>query len=576
MALRYRNRVSQVTTTSGTTLSVNLGDVRSGFFAFYNAGDPEDTDTLVEGDTFGYLMQSVSNRAILEIGIGTMTSPTTFTRGEIESSSNGGALVDFPSGTKHVSLIMTAAQMAETSRAIVLADLPAINFSNLVGSASVAQIPGLPASKITSETFDLARIPTIPSTQVSGNFAASRIDSGVFDVARIPSLPYLTGPLSFADLTGQASLAQLPATIPLTQIGAISFTDVSGTATAAQIPSLDAAKIVTGVFADSLIPSLAASKITSGIFTGARGGLGADASAFSGVLKMAAGVASVAVAGTDYATPASALASAVAAMAAGTNPVSATTIAGSTATFSSNAIFGPAGAALGDARVVVNEASSGKGMIVKLHATPGNPFEVHPAASSTALAGFTSAGGLFATTLMQFLNGANTGNLTYNTNGTLEYTSTSSGIILSVTGAVNPQVRITDTTNTVVAKIQSLDSSAIFGTETLHSFEIRSNNTGRMTVGANGGFTITDANDFAFGTTTGTKIGTSVSQKIGLWNATPVVQPASAAQAVVATTAATQTTPYGFSTQAQADGIITLLNEIRRSLVLTGLMKGSA
>jgi len=38
-------------------------------------------------------------------------------------------------------------------------------------------------------------------------------------------------------------------------------------------------------------------------------------------------------------------------------------------------------------------------------------------------------------------------------------------------------------------------------------------------------FTIADANDIAVGTTTGTKIGTATSQKIGFYDATPVVQP---------------------------------------------------
>jgi hypothetical protein len=49
--------------------------------------------------------------------------------------------------------------------------------------------------------------------------------------------------------------------------------------------------------------------------------------------------------------------------------------------------------------------------------------------------------------------------------------------------------------------------------------------TTRLTIGAAGGLTLTDANDIAVGTTTGTKIGTGTTQKLGLWNATPVVQP---------------------------------------------------
>lgn len=78
------------------------------------------------------------------------------------------------------------------------------------------------------------------------------------------------------------------------------------------------------------------------------------------------------------------------------------------------------------------------------------------------------------------------------------------------------------------------------------------------------------------GTTTGTKIGTSTSQKLSFHNATPVIQRASSAQAASSTTASTQDVPWGYSTQAQADGIITLLNELRAALVEKGLIKGSA
>lgn len=42
------------------------------------------------------------------------------------------------------------------------------------------------------------------------------------------------------------------------------------------------------------------------------------------------------------------------------------------------------------------------------------------------------------------------------------------------------------------------------------------------------GLTVTDANDIAFGTTTGTKIGKTTNQKLGFWNTTPDVQPTTA------------------------------------------------
>ena len=71
----------------------------------------------------------------------------------------------------------------------------------------------------------------------------------------------------------------------------------------------------------------------------------------------------------------------------------------------------------------------------------------------------------------------------------------------------------------------------------------------------------------------GTVLGQSASDLISFYNATPAAQRSGAAQAAVPTTAPTNTGPYGFS-QAQAQAIITLLNEIRATLVGAGLMKG--
>jgi hypothetical protein len=93
-------------------------------------------------------------------------------------------------------------------------------------------------------------------------------------------------------------------------------------------------------------------------------------------------------------------------------------------------------------------------------------------------------------------------------------------------------------------------------------------------------------------------LGDAVTDTIGLYGVTPVVQPAAAAQGAVsataitplATTAVTQTTPWGFATQAQGDAIATqvnliitqgaalvaLANAIRTAMVALGSMKGAA
>ena len=73
----------------------------------------------------------------------------------------------------------------------------------------------------------------------------------------------------------------------------------------------------------------------------------------------------------------------------------------------------------------------------------------------------------------------------------------------------------------------------------------------------------------------GMVVGQSATDKIGFYGATPVAQRAGAAQAAVTTTAATSTTPFGYS-QAQADAIVALVNEMRAALVAVGIIKGAA
>mgnify|MGYP001562024649 CR=1 FL=1 len=53
-------------------------------------------------------------------------------------------------------------------------------------------------------------------------------------------------------------------------------------------------------------------------------------------------------------------------------------------------------------------------------------------------------------------------------------------------------------------------------------------------------------------------------------------QPASANEAAVGTTASTTTSPAGYTTTTQANGIVTLVNQLRADLVDLGLIKGSA
>lgn len=132
------------------------------------------------------------------------------------------------------------------------------------------------------------------------------------------------------------------------------------------------------------------------------------------------------------------------------------------------------------------------------------------------------------------------------------------------------------------------------------------------TLGLSGTKTVFDGVNFAIGVTTGTKIGTETTQKIGFWNATPVVQPASANQAAAAaqtqdtltnstggTVSTTLAAIAAGAAYTQADmaavknalaslasqlakiktdvtNIKTLQDAARTALVNTGIMKGAA
>lgn len=102
---------------------------------------------------------------------------------------------------------------------------------------------------------------------------------------------------------------------------------------------------------------------------------------------------------------------------------------------------------------------------------------------------------------------------------------------------------------------------------------------------AGGGLQLSEGASIDVGTTTGSKMGNSVLQKLGFWNATPIVQPSGANQAAI--TDSTTGTP-GFTlsdvglafSQATINSNFASLarqcNEFRNVLVNTGLMKGAA
>lgn len=78
------------------------------------------------------------------------------------------------------------------------------------------------------------------------------------------------------------------------------------------------------------------------------------------------------------------------------------------------------------------------------------------------------------------------------------------------------------------------------GTGSARALELQTDGTTRLTIGTTGDLTIADGKNVVLNTTTGTKIGTATTQKLGFFNAAPVVQPTAVADATDAASAITQ------------------------------------
>lgn len=94
-------------------------------------------------------------------------------------------------------------------------------------------------------------------------------------------------------------------------------------------------------------------------------------------------------------------------------------------------------------------------------------------------------------------------------------TTSTAGAMLQVNGdasAITAILKMNATTPSDPLQIQDSTSAVL----------AKVDNTG---LGTFAGLSITDAKNIALATTTGTKFGTATSQKLGFWNATPIVQP---------------------------------------------------
>lgn len=88
----------------------------------------------------------------------------------------------------------------------------------------------------------------------------------------------------------------------------------------------------------------------------------------------------------------------------------------------------------------------------------------------------------------------------------------------------------------------------------------------------------TDAQVLGANSSGGMLIGATTSDKVGFYGTTPIVQRTGVAGAKVTTTSSITTAigGWGYDTSTQANAIVTLVNELRATLIAYGLHTGAA
>jgi hypothetical protein len=129
------------------------------------------------------------------------------------------------------------------------------------------------------------------------------------------------------------------------------------------------------------------------------------------------------------------------------------------------------------------------------------------------------------------------------TEGFIRFVNTSGSISIGMGGAVGNNLLIYDRTNNQTVYNYAAGVSGFHIWSVNNTERMRLDSSGRLGLGTSSPSSLlhlADAGNITVGTTTGTKIGTATTQKIGFFDKTPVVQPTAVADATDAATVITQ------------------------------------
>jgi len=199
--LAFADRVQETTTTVGTGDYTLLGAVTG--FQTFNAG-------IGVGPTFDYAVTDGTN---WEVGRSVLSAPTTLSRTTILASSNGGAAVNWPAGTKNIWQDISAQQelnanllTATLNNGTLTANAPALQVAQTWNNAAVY--------------FDAVVVnPTNTASQLNGPFYGSTM----FDVQVGGASKFAVYP------NGIGRSSDRSPTYAVESLGGVSFFDTGGT-----------------------------------------------------------------------------------------------------------------------------------------------------------------------------------------------------------------------------------------------------------------------------------------------------------------------------------------------------------
>jgi hypothetical protein len=436
-----------------------------------NTGYQRFQDGVSVGDTFPYCIANQVGTE-WECGIGTLSAATTLTRTTVVASSNAGSAVNFSAGTKDIFLTYPAFRAVMKAAAFTSGRIPYVDSNGLLTDTSTltydgtAQHSGLP-------TGGFSGLPTSCAGTVNGTTAAT----GTVQTGLIVSM----------ESSGGAGAAGFG-------VGIDAYLEDSTTV-------FQSAASLQGYWSVATHASRAGGWKIGGRYTGT----------FQTAIDVQANSGGSAYLGFYGATPVAQQSGAVGAGLVALGLFSSVSVSGTEfGSQSANKVFAAPSGSAGTPtfRSLVN----------------ADIAELLALADLTDVTGTTGTGTTAVLSSNPTLGGLT---LTDNThvalntvNGSKIGTSTSQKLGFFNATPVVQQGNTTDL-GTVLSNLGLRASGTAYPMTTSGAVSL----TGGLTV-STAGITVTDV-DIALGTTTGTKIGTSTSQKLSFYNKTPVVQPSS-------------------------------------------------